>query len=58
MQPPVHGVAGVHGPVAVVLAMEVHAHVQGLAREGLVVQEATLTQRTAILNPVQVSDCC
>ena len=56
MQLLVHGVVGAHGPAAVVLAMEVHAHVQGLAREGLTVREATLTDRTAIHNPAQVSD--
>lgn len=51
----VHGVAGVRGPAAVVLATEAHAHEQGLAREELVVRDLTLTDRTAIHNPAQVS---
>ena len=54
MQPLVHGVAGAHGPAAVVLATEAHEHVQGPAREEPAVQDLTLTHKTAILNPAQV----
>ena len=55
MQPLVCGVAGVHGLAAVVLATEAHVHVQGPAREELAVQDLTLTHKTAIHNPAQVS---
>lgn len=55
MQLLVHGVAGVRGPAAVVPAMEAHAHEQGLAWEELAVQDLTLTDKTAIHNPAQVS---
>jgi hypothetical protein len=55
MQLLAHGVAGVLGPAAVVLATEAHVHAQGLAREGPAVQGPTLTHKTAIRNPAQVS---
>ena len=54
IQPLVRGVAGAHGPAAVVLATEAHGHVQGPAREEPAVQGLTLTHKTAILNPAQV----
>ena len=55
IQPLDRGVAGGHGPAAVEPATEAHAHARGHAKEGLAVQDPTLTLKTAIRSPVQVS---
>lgn len=55
IQPLVRGVAGGHGLAAVVPVTEAHAHARGHAKEGLAVQDPTLTLKTAIHSPAQVS---
>ena len=58
LQTQVHlpGVHGVHGPAAAKHAMVVGVHECASVLEAPAAREATLTLKTAILNPVPVSD--